>query len=71
MFHVIVSIEMYGYLQNTAKHLSSKFSSICSSPAVLFTEKYLDYYRLLVFNFRSSTQANVRKTSLCADYIAH
>lgn len=59
---------MDGYLQNTAKHLSSKFSS---SPAVLFTEKYLDYCRFLVLNFHSFTQANVRETSLCADYIAH
>lgn len=58
MLHVAVSIERYGYLQNTAQNLSSKFSALCSSPAVLFTEKYLDYHRFLIFNFHSCMQAN-------------
>lgn len=30
---------MHGYLQNTAKLLSSKFSGVFNSPAVLFIEK--------------------------------
>lgn len=58
VLHVAVSIEMYGYLQNAAQNLSSKFSAICCSPAVLFTEKYLDYHRFLIFNFHSCMQAN-------------
>lgn len=58
VLHVAVSIGMYGYLQNTAQNLSYKFSAICSSPAVLFTEEYLDYHRFLIFNFHSCMQAN-------------
>lgn len=71
VLHVVVSTEMRGYLQNTAKHLSSKFSSIFNSPVVLFIGKYLDYCRFLVFNFHACMRANVRETSLCADYTAH
>lgn len=58
MFHLAASIEMYGYFQNTAQNLSSKFSATCSSPAVLFGEKYLAYHRFIIFNFHSCMQAN-------------
>lgn len=58
VLHVAISIETYGHLQNTAQNLSSKFSAICSSSAVLFTEEYLDYHRFLIFNFHTYMKAN-------------